>query len=74
MITVYPYQKDWSFIQTVTGDSSWSPANMRKYFTRLERNGYITPTDPSAVGHGFGGWLGTDEVDLDLMAKDPQIL
>ncbi|KAJ9641976.1 hypothetical protein H2199_005191 [Coniosporium tulheliwenetii] len=75
MITVYPYQKDWSGIQALTGDSSWAPANMRKYFTRLERNGYITtPTDPSAVGHGFNGWLGTDEVDPDLTVKDPQIL
>ena len=37
MITVYPHNADWDYIETLTGDKSWSHKNMRKYFQRLER-------------------------------------
>jgi len=66
MITVYPHNADWDFIETLTGDKSWSHKNMRKYFQRLEnchhRPGWrllrwlgINPTK-----HGFSGWLHTE--------------
>lgn len=75
MVTVYPFEEDWSFIQALTGDSSWAPSNMRNYFQRLERNEYLTNFKGSmAAGHGFDGWLGTDEMHLDLMLNDPQTL
>lgn len=75
MVTVYPHEEDWSLIQTLTGDSSWAPANMRKYFQRLERNEYLTnTTSRAAAGHGFNGWLGTDEIHASLTAADPQSL
>ena len=75
MVTVYPHEEDWSLIEDLTGDSSWAPSNMRQYFERLERNGYLTNfTDSAAAGHGFDGWLGTDEMHLSLSAADPQIL
>jgi choline dehydrogenase len=75
MVTVYPFEEDWSLIQALTGDDSWAPSNMRQYFQRLERNEYLTNfTDSTATGHGFDGWLGTDEMHLDLILEDPQTL
>ena len=75
MVTVYPHEEDWSLIENLTGDSSWAPSNMRQYFQRLERNEYLTNfTDATATGHGFDGWLGTDEMHLGLDVADPQIL
>lgn len=68
MITVYPDNSDWDYVANLTGDSSWSADNMRKYFEGLEdcyhRPGYrwlykllrfFNPTR-----HGFGGWLHTE--------------
>jgi choline dehydrogenase len=75
MVTVYPHEEDWSLIELLTGDTSWAPSNMRQYFERLEKNEYLTSfTDSTASGHGFNGWLGTDEMHLGLSAADPQIL
>ncbi|CZR68556.1 related to choline dehydrogenase [Phialocephala subalpina] len=75
MVTVYPFEEDWSLIQNLTGDSSWAPDNMVQYWERVERNEYlINSTDSTAVGHGFDGWLGTSEMPLDLVETDPQIL
>jgi choline dehydrogenase len=47
----------------LTGDASWRPENMRRYFESLERCSYrpdqwllhLTGYNPSR--HGFGGWL-----------------
>ena len=36
MIMIYPHDADWDGIATLTGDSSWSADNMRRYFQRLE--------------------------------------
>jgi choline dehydrogenase-like flavoprotein len=68
MITVYPHNDDWRFVEELTGDSSWSPKNMRKYFVRMEncehRKGWrwlynLTRLNPT--GHGFRGWLHTQK-------------
>jgi choline dehydrogenase-like flavoprotein len=68
MITVYPHNDDWRFIETLTGDSSWSPENMRRYFERMEnchhRPGWrllewLTGINPTR--HGFRGWLSTEK-------------
>ncbi|KAL3421392.1 choline dehydrogenase (GMC oxidoreductase) [Phlyctema vagabunda] len=74
MVTVYPHEKDWTLIQTLTGDASWAPDSMRQYFERLEHNNFLSPSSPEASGHGFDGWLGTDEMPFDLMLDDPQIM
>lgn len=67
LITIYPHESDWSNIESITGDSSWSPANMRPYFEKLERNGYL----PSGIiGHGYNGWLGTSLTSLSLVIED----
>ncbi|PLB52515.1 choline dehydrogenase [Aspergillus steynii IBT 23096] len=71
LITIYPYQSDFDSIASLTGDSSWSAANMRKYFTRLENTGYLLPITP---GHGRDGWLHTDVAPVSLILQEPQLL
>jgi len=70
LVTIYPYQSDWKHIQTITGDASWAPDNMRKYFERLEKSRYLPS---SMVGHGFNGWLETSLTQLTLVAQDLKI-
>lgn len=71
MITIYPFEKDWSDLQTITGDDSWAPDNMRTYFEKLERNEY---TLPGTAGHGFNGWLHTSLTSLLLVVEDQKLL
>ena len=71
MITIYPHASDWANIASVTGDNSWSPSSMRKYFERLEKCEYLPN---GAVGHGFNGWLQTSLTDLKLVLKDTKLL
>jgi choline dehydrogenase len=77
MITVYPHDSDWKGIADATGDHSWDPANMRKYFTYLERNGYVAP---GTAGHGFkdqgigGHWLSTEQADPTIALTDTKLL
>ncbi|KAJ5288688.1 hypothetical protein N7478_001718 [Penicillium angulare] len=71
MITIYPYENDWENLAAVTGNESWSAANMRGYFERLERNRYLPS---SIVGHGFDGWLTTSLTDLRLVIEDQKLL
>ncbi|KAF2853375.1 GMC oxidoreductase [Plenodomus tracheiphilus IPT5] len=71
LITIYPYRSDWKHIQDITGDASWDPDNMRKYFIGLERSRYL----PSSIlGHGFNGWLETSLTQLTLIAQDFKVL
>jgi choline dehydrogenase len=67
MITFYPLNSDWTYIQNLTGDSSWAPAKMRGYYKKLERCGYLSSI---VTGHGFSGWLGTSLTSLSLVAED----
>lgn len=71
MIVVYPHQSDFEYMAALTGDSSWSPSSMRKYFARLERKRYITGLPK---GHGTDGWLSTELAPLTIPLKDPQLL
>ncbi|HEU4886755.1 MAG TPA: GMC family oxidoreductase [Thermoanaerobaculia bacterium] len=79
MITVYPHNEDWQFVENITQDKSWSPKSMRKYFERLENCRHrplwkfwskfgINPTR-----HGFKGWLHT-EVSIPEVALDDKDL
>ncbi|KAI0723587.1 choline dehydrogenase mitochondrial precursor [Earliella scabrosa] len=70
LIMVYPHESDWAYIQSLTGDDSWAPENMRKYYERLERARYLPN---SVVGHGFNGWLETALTDLTLIAQDLKV-
>ena len=71
MITIYPHESDWSAIADMTGDTSWDPKRMRRYFERLERCEYLPSGTP---GHGFNGWLRTDRADLKLALRDSKLL
>lgn len=71
LIMTYPFRTDWEYLREITGDDSWAPDNMRKYFKRLERNRYL----PSSIsGHGFNGWLETSLTDLSLIAGDLKVV
>lgn len=71
MISVYPFDDDWKYIQKITGDRSWAPNKMRNYFKKLEKNEYLPS---SLVGHGFGGWLKTSLTSLSLVVEDQKLL
>ncbi len=69
MILVYPHNSDWEFIAESTGDESWRPDNMRRYFERLERCEYASSFE-IGTRHGFSGWLATNLADPALMVRD----
>ena len=41
MITIYPHNRDWDDLATLTGDATFSAENMRQYFERLESCDYV---------------------------------
>lgn len=57
MIFIYPHNSDWDKIAALTGDESWNSKNMRRYFQRLERCGYVPETAANPSRHGYRGWL-----------------
>ncbi|SPO01708.1 probable choline dehydrogenase and related flavoproteins [Cephalotrichum gorgonifer] len=71
LVTIYPHESDFEYIATMTGDPTWSPDNMRKYFERMENNKYLLPL---ISGHGYDGWLSTETAPLDFVLADPQLL
>lgn len=80
MITVYPHNEDWQEIADITGDASWHPDNMRRYFERMEDNHHrpVQRGLSRALGlnpsrHGYDGWLST-EVSVPLAALGDKTL
>ena len=71
MIAVYPQQSDFEYVATLTGDVSWAPSNMRKYFVGLEDNNYLLPL---VGGHGYDGWLPTQFAPVSVITTDLQLL
>jgi choline dehydrogenase len=76
MIFMYPHDSDWDYIAGLTGDSSWSSMNMRRYFRRLEDCRHrpfwrflsqLTDDRFNPSGHGWNGWL-ESEVPLPRSA------
>src|SRR2546427_8023840 len=81
MILLYPSNSDWNGIAALTGDASWSAANMRRYFERLEGCRYRPIhrlikwlLGPNPSRHGFAGWLSTEEADPGLAIHDKKLL
>lgn len=81
MITVYPHNADWSYIEGLTGDKSWSADNMRRYFQRLENCHYrpgwrfLRKFGFNPTRHGFNGWLQTEAaLPLKALAKDKKLV
>ncbi|KAM3476264.1 hypothetical protein MY5147_003301 [Beauveria neobassiana] len=71
LVTIYPHRSDFDSIAQLTGDSSWSADNMRKYFVRMEKKNYGLPFEG---GHGHDGWLSTETTKISLALQDPQLL
>lgn len=71
LIAVYPHRSDFEYIASLTGDSSWSPDNMRRYFARMEKNQYLLLPGEA---HGTEGWLETENAPLSIVLEDPQLL
>ncbi len=68
MIIVRPHDSAWRAIANATGDKSWDPEAMNKYFERVERCLYLPPG--SGGGHGNNGWLPTRFADtFDLVGE-----
>ncbi|KAJ5807835.1 hypothetical protein N7474_009104 [Penicillium riverlandense] len=70
LVAIYPFESDFEYVATLTGDGSWAPNNMRKYFINAERNNYLS----LSPGHGYNGWLQTEEAPLTLVLEDTQLL
>ncbi|KAI0815434.1 hypothetical protein GGR55DRAFT_699270 [Xylaria sp. FL0064] len=68
---VLPHDSDWEYIAKMTGDESWEPEKMRKYYERVERCHYLPKGTP---GHGFNGWLETDTSDPVTIASSEPIV
>ncbi|CAK3546809.1 choline dehydrogenase [Vibrio crassostreae] len=73
MITTYPANSDWEYIQQLTGDNSWSPTKMREYFIKLEKCQYLEPNIAKNTGHGTSGWLSTEKGDTSSAPEDWQL-
>jgi choline dehydrogenase len=74
MVFIAPHNSDWRYIRDITGDPSWSPWRMRRYFKRLERCRYAAKWPWSRWlnwgRHGFDGWLSTSVADPTLLLRD----
>ncbi len=78
MIFVYPHNDDWNEIADLTGDPSWRPDRMRRYFERLERcnhrpvRRWLAKFGLNPTRHGWDGWLTTERaLPLSLLADAP---
>jgi choline dehydrogenase len=74
MITMYPDNEDWSQIEKITNDSTWSPKNMRLYFQMIEKNNYKSQNEIQRGEHGLKGWLSTEQNSVKLLLNDKQFL
>ena len=51
-ISLLPQDDDWNVVVNRTGDTTWEASKMRKYFTQIEKNGYLPPGN---AAHGYDG-------------------
>jgi choline dehydrogenase len=73
MIFTSPHNSDWKHIEKITGDRSWAPGRMRRYFERLEYCQYVDAPWTrflNCVRHGYRGWLPTSISDPTLLVRD----
>ncbi|KAF7337022.1 Choline dehydrogenase [Mycena venus] len=65
---------DFDSLATMFNDPTWSYANMRNYFKRIEHNLNFNKSDPD---HGFHGWLKTSFNPTSILTNpkfaDPQL-
>jgi choline dehydrogenase-like flavoprotein len=79
MIFVTPDDLDWDGIAALTGDGSWRADNMRRYLRRVENCGYrplwrwLSRFGIDPTGHGWGGWLRTEEAAPSEAFADDEV-
>jgi choline dehydrogenase len=67
MFMICPHSADWDAIARLTDDPSWSAANMRGYFERLENcrhrpvRRWLSLLGFNPTRHGWNGWLHTEK-------------
>lgn len=49
LIWIEPFQSDWNNIASITGDDSWTYANMLQYYDRVYEWQPRNPTDPTIL-------------------------
>jgi choline dehydrogenase len=80
MIMLYPHNADWDDLARITGDRSWSAANMRTYFERLEDCRHRPPyrwlrrLGINPTRHGWKGWLRTEKTFVIEALGDPALV
>lgn len=80
LIFVYPHNADWDLIAEMTGDQSWRPDKMRRYFELLENCRYRWPYRWLAklgfnpTRHGWRGWLQTEVAIPDCALLDTSLV
>ncbi len=67
MIIIRPHDSDWRTIADATGDLTWAPREMDKYFARVEC--WRHNAAPSS-GHGKDGWLPTRFASVVGLGRD----
>ena len=72
LVSIYPDRDDFQHVANLTGDASWNPDNMRKYFAKLEKNEDLQSI--LSPGNGHTGWLGLDLTPVTLALKDLELL
>jgi choline dehydrogenase len=76
MIIIRPHDSDWDTIRQDTGDLTWAPREMDKYFARVE---HWQERSATSSGHGKDGWLPTRFADVISLVRsvvrhhDPKI-
>ncbi|KAK2053565.1 GMC oxidoreductase [Colletotrichum caudatum] len=71
MATWLPSNRDWDFVQNVTGDASWNHNSMRRIFETIERNNYL---DRDTPGHGFDGYFETNLGNGSQYLSNPGVM
>jgi choline dehydrogenase len=66
MIIIRPHDSDWQTIVDATGDKSWAPRKMDKFFAQVENWRH---RHASSSGHGTEGWLPTRNADTISLAR-----
>lgn len=79
-ILIYPSNSDWDHIADLTGDESWRPEKMRKYFERLENchhrpvRRWLAKIGFNPTRHGWKGWLHTEKAIPRAVVHDQSLV
>lgn len=78
LVSIVGAKYDFDTLAQKLSDPSWSDDNMRKYFAKLENNLYMNQSQGAPLGHGYSGWLYTDNPPTDILTDskwyDPQLI